>query len=139
MTVGEIIKSARKESGFTQQEAADLLKVHKRSVEQWERDERKPKKDPEYIAECLRACGILTSEGRQQVIDGEWTMDDVLIQYKLNQAQKASKWGKFPGTYEANWNRIPKDFIEVLTADQLGRLVDIIKDAYDDGKRSNIK
>lgn len=40
--MADTIKSARHEAGLTQQEMSDLLKIPKRTIENWESGSRKP-------------------------------------------------------------------------------------------------
>jgi len=40
--MADTIKSARREAGLTQQEMSDLLKIPKRTIENWESGSRKP-------------------------------------------------------------------------------------------------
>jgi len=133
--MGETIKQARISAGLSQAQAARLLHVAKRSLEDWEAGRRKPKKGEMYLAECILACGILTEEDRKQVEEGAWSMEDVLAQAKIRLARMHSKCGSFGNTFEKIWNRIPDVVIQKCSADDLAALVDEIKDAYDAGVR----
>lgn len=44
-TFGEILKSLRKEKGISGRELADILKVHKGSISNWETNRRSPDKE----------------------------------------------------------------------------------------------
>ena len=132
---GDAIKQARISAGFSQAQAARLLHVAKRSLEDWEAGRRKPKKGEMYLAECILACGILTEEGRKQVETGAWSMEDALAQSKIRQARVLSKCGAFGDTFDRIWNRIPEGVIMKCYAGELAVLVDEIKDAYDAGVR----
>ena len=48
---GDTIRTARKASSLTQEELADLLKIPKRTIEDWERGTRTP---PSYVAKLIR-------------------------------------------------------------------------------------
>ena len=115
-------------------EVAKLLGVANSTLQCWESGARKPKKDPEWYAERIRALGCLTREGREGILNGQNSIEDALSWYKAAEAKKASKWGSYEETYRRNRERIPDDIADALTAEQLGRLADIVKEAYDAGK-----
>ena len=136
---GSDIKIARQASGLTQQEAAALLGVPKRTLQDWEDGKRKPKKGYERLTEIVTAFGILTEEGRKSVLEGRTSLDDVLSIYKGSEAKKLSKWGAYDSTYYANFRRIPEGITDKLTATEIAALVDSFKAAYDDGRKEGAK
>lgn len=87
MTTGQLIKTARKKAGMTQQDLADKLGIPFQSISQWERDMRNPKIDTlQRIAEALQVSLDELSPFTPQVIRDEankrWilgkTFDDVV-------------------------------------------------------------
>lgn len=56
MTIGQLIKAARKKAGMTQLELAQRLQIPFQSVSQWERGLRNPK--PETIEKIASAIGV---------------------------------------------------------------------------------
>ena len=54
---------------------------------------------------------------------------------KITQAQQYSRAGEPDGAFAANSNRIPAELADQLTPEQLGRIVDLLADAYTDGQR----
>ena len=128
------LEQARKDAGLTRKEVYTILGVPKRTYEDWEWGNRIPKKGMDYYIKVVKALGILTSEARQCIIDGQWTLEDALDQYKIESARKLSKWGAYGGTFSACWNRIPAGVVEASSAEDLAALVDQIKEAYDQGK-----
>ena len=54
---------------------------------------------------------------------------------KIAQAQQYSRAGEPDGAFAASWNRIPAELADQLTPEQLGRIVDLLADAYTDGQR----
>lgn len=128
------LERVRKEAGFTRKEVYEAFHIPKRTYDDWEWGYRAPQKGMDYYVTAVKALATLTSEGRQSMKDGNWTIEDLLDQYKLTQAQKLSKWGEFQSTYEACMKRIPDRIIAKLSADELAELVDQIKATYDQGK-----
>ena len=127
------IREARKNSGLTQAEAAKLLGVSKRTIEDWEAGIRNPKGGPEKIAEKLLIAGIFGEDGRQALIDGDLTWEEAGYQYKVSRAKRLARCGAYNDTFTANWERIPAAIVEVASPEALGELVDSIKEAYDAG------
>ena len=127
------IKEAREQARMTQAETAELLGIVKRTLEDWESGRRNPKQGERYYIDRILALGDLTSEGRQSYLDGNWDMEDILFAYKRSEAEKLSKWGRYADTFQANWERIPNDLYNKLSAEELAALVDSIKAAYDAG------
>ena len=127
------IKGARQAANLTQAEAAKLLGVSKRTVEEWESGNRNPKFPEDKILEAYGIAGMLTGEGRQALLDGEVSLEEMIPQYKLHECRKLSRWGKYPDTFAANWERIPAAIVETASPEALAVLVDSIKDTYDEG------
>lgn len=130
---GGLIKAARREAGLTQEDAARLLGTNRRALQSWEDGVRVPKAGYNNLVEKIKAIGILSGEGRRCLLEGIWSMDDVLAQYKHDRVQTLSEWGRYGATYEANRKRIPGEIWNKLPAEDLARLVDAFKAAYDDG------
>ncbi len=128
------IKEERISAGLTQAEAAKLLKVSKRAIEEWEAGTRNPKKSEAEIVELYRIAGIFTGEGREALLSGELPFDEARDIYKIETAKKLSQWGRYPSTFEAIWDAIPESAFEALTGEQLAELVDAMKGVYDKGR-----
>jgi hypothetical protein len=77
---------------------------------------------------------ILTAEGKKAVKSGEITTKELGEMYKLEQIKKASKVGCFGRTFRGAFKWIPRELIEELTPEQLGKLTDAFYDCYGAGK-----
>lgn len=126
------IKEIRVRAGLTQKEAAQILGVALRTLQDWEGGKRTPH-NLEEVEGKLEAVTILTREGINSLLQDPDDMEWVLNAKKRRDAERTSKWGNNGLTFQANWERIPEEVRESLTGAQLGILVDIIKAAYDDG------
>jgi len=126
------IKDLRKRTGCNQKEAAQILGVAVRTLQDWESGQRNPK-NPDEVVEKLEAIAGLTREGINSILSGSLDLDWAVFEKKYSDAKKLSKWGAFGATFEANWDRIPSGLKDKLTAEELAELVDTIKAAYDDG------
>ena len=126
------IKEIRKRAGITQKEAAQILGVALRTLQDWEGGKRTPHNLAE-VESKLDAVTALTREGINSLLQDPDNIEWVLAAKKEKDAKAASKWGSNGLTFQANWERIPQEIKESLTGAQLGVLVDIIKAAYDDG------
>lgn len=127
------IKEARQAAGLTQAQVAKILKVSKRTIEEWEAGSRKPKGGEDSLAEKISIAGMLTKEGREALIDGDVTFEEMASEYKLQTARKLSRWGEFPDTFSAIWQRIPDSAVAKLSGEELAELVDALQTAYSDG------
>ena len=56
--------------------------------------------------------------------------------YKLEQAKKSCKIGKYHDTFAANYSRIPDGLKEKLTPQELAELVEAFYKCYGDGKNA---
>ena len=130
------IKELRTKAGLSQREAAQILGVAVRTLQDWEGDRRKPQKNAEEI---LEACTILTREGINSLLDGTYSVEWALYTKKRRDVERISKWGDMEATFYANWRRIPDGAKAKLTAKELAELVDNIKAAYDDGYQKGRK
>lgn len=133
------VKELRTKAGLSQREAAQILGVAVRTLQDWEGDRRKPQ---DSATEILEACTILTREGINSLLDGTYDVEWALAVKKCRDVKRLSKWGDMEMTFHANWDRIPAEVKSKLTAEELAELVDSIKAAYDDGyqegkRRSN--
>ena len=133
ITNGKQIEEARKEAGMTRREVCELLGIPKRTYDDWEYGKRSPKMGVDTIINRIRALSVLTSEAKNQIKTGVWSIDDAMAQYKIEAARKLSKWGAYGGTFSANLNRIPASVIKKCEPTELAEMVDAIKAAYDDG------
>lgn len=126
------IKDLRKRTGCSQKEAAQILGVAVRTLQDWESGARNPK-NPDEVVEKLEAIANLTREGINSVLSGSLDLDWAVYEKKYADVKKLSKWGSYGATFETNWDRVPKGLKEKLSAEELAELVDAIKAAYDDG------
>lgn len=126
------VKELRMRTGCTQKEAAQILGVALRTMQDWESGARNPK-NPDEVIEKLDALSHLTREGINSILNGFSDIEWAVFEKKYSDTKRLSKWGAFGATFEANWERIPKGLKDKLTAEELAELVDTIKAAYDDG------
>lgn len=124
------IKELRNKAGLSQKEAAQILGVAVRTLQDWESERRTPK---DSATDILDACTILTREGINSLLDGTYSVEWALSAKKCRDVKRISKWGNMEMTFHANWDRIPAEVKSKLTAEELAELVDNIKAAYDDG------
>ena len=130
------IKELRTKAGLSQREAAQILGVAVRTLQDWEGERRNPQKNAEEI---LEACTLLTREGINSLLDGTDDIEWALRVKKCRDVERISKWGNMEMTFHANWDRIPTKVKSKLTAEELAELVDSIKAAYDDGYQKGRK
>lgn len=126
------VKELRMRTGCSQKEAAQILGVAVRTLQDWESGKRTPK-NPDDVVEKLEAIASLTREGINSILSGSLDLDWAVSEKKYSDTKKLSKWGSFGETFQANWARIPAGLKDKLTAEELAELVDTIKAAYDDG------
>lgn len=67
---------------------------------------------------------MLSPEGRGMVRRGEVTNDELAAEYKRWLVSKASKFGRYPDTFNACWDNIPAGVRESATVADLAELVD---------------
>ena len=103
MTIGERIKSARKQAGMTQQELADRLETSYVGISLWESGKRRPKQESlKRIAEVLNIPVAYFTEGNsmseQEVLDfisWAWPRLDyqsALLQQDKGTQEDAERW-----------------------------------------------
>ena len=131
------IKELRNKAGLSQKEAAQILGVAVRTLQDWESERRTPKTG--NAEEILDACTILTREGINSLLDGTYTVEWALYTKKRRDVERLSKWGDMEQTFYSNWRRIPDGAKTKLSAEELAELVDSIKAAYDDGYQEGRK
>ena len=132
------IKELRLKTGLSQKEAAKVLNVAVRTLQDWENGQRNPK-EPERIMDILDAMTNLTRQGINAILDGDKDVEWALWEKKISDVRRISKWGAYESIFSANWRRIPTGIKHKLNAEELASLVDAINDAYSDGKESNIR
>ena len=52
---------------------------------------------------------------------------------KWETAKKVSGWSRYPTTCDRIFDRIPSEWVDCYTAQQLGEIAALLKGAYDDG------
>lgn len=127
------IKESRIKNHLTQADAAKLLGVSKRAVEEWEAGNRKPKKSESEICELYGIAGMLTREGLEALLAGEVSMEEMRNEYKIQTAKELSKWGAYGDTFSAILARVPESVFDALNGEQLAELIDSLQEAYNDG------
>ena len=88
------------------------------------------------IISKTEAMQILTKEGREAVKSGNITTQELGEMYKLEQAKKACKIGRFGDAFAANYSRVPDSLKEKLTPQELAELVEAFYKCYGDGKNT---
>lgn len=129
------IKELRKRTGLSQSEAAKILGVAFRTLQDWESGARNPK-DPDRVMDILDAMTHLTRQGINAILDGDKDIEWVLWEKKIVDVRRMSEWGAYEGIFYANWRRIPSDIKHKLNAKELAELVDALCKSYNDGKNS---
>ena len=133
MTTKEDLIAKRKQEGFTQLEAARFLGVSKRTYESWEYGTRIPKQGYESAVTTLTAFGMLTKEEIEAVLSGEMAMTDLSKDAKLRKAKKLARCGRQEYIYAKYLSKIPEDIVNVLSAEQIAKLIDILEDTFNAG------
>ena len=64
------------------------------------------------------------------------TAEERRTQLKIEQAKEYSGWRRYPTTCDALLDRIPTEWWDKYTAEHIGQIMRLIKEAYDDGKNS---
>lgn len=80
--------------------------------------------------------GVLTSDGKKALEEGDLTWKEAGEMYKLQLTKRASKIGSMQDTFKKCYDRIPEDLMEKLSPEELGCLVDAFYNCYRDGKNS---
>lgn len=82
------------------------------------------------------AMAILTKDGREAVKNGDITIEELGVMYKIELVKKASKIGTYPDAFNANLDRVPETIFDKLSPEEIAALVDAFFDCYRDGKRA---
>lgn len=154
MTFQEILK----ESGMSIRKFSDYFEIPYRTVQNWNIGTTRC---PEYIVDLIsyklqaeqpgrigkddikingvgvvskkEAMSILSREERKAVKEGTLTIHELSDMYKLDLVKKASEIGRFPETFQANFERVPKDLFDKLSPEEVALLVDGFYHSYIDG------
>lgn len=137
------IKEYREELGMTQVQLAAALGVAQNHISRWERGTVSPSVDTlrkmAEIFSCrmdditpavkkLKAKDIFTREA----YDG-LTAEERRRELKVQQACEYSGWRRYPATMHRLMERIPAEWWDMYTAQQIGETMALLKAAYDDG------
>lgn len=137
------IKEYRKSTGMTQTELAAAMGVPQNNVSRWERGAINPSVDTlrklaevfgcrmEDIAPAvrkLRAKDIFSPDAYEAL-----TPEERRRQLKIEQACEYSGWRRYPTTMSKLLERIPSDWWDTRTAQDIGEVMALLKVAYDDG------
>ena len=137
------IKQYRESKGMTQAELAAVLGVPQSNYSRWERGAINPSVDTlrklaevfgcrmEDIAPAVRkltAKDIFTPEAYEAL-----TPEERQRQLKIEQACEYSGWRRYPTTMSKLLERIPADWWDTRKAQDIGEVMALLKQAYDDG------
>ena len=137
------IKQYREELGMTQAQLAAALGVAQNHVSRWECGTVSPSADTlrkmAEIFSCrmdnitpavkkLKAKDIFTREAYEGL-----TADQRRRELKVQQACEYSGWRGYPTTMHLLVERIPAEWWDMYSAQQIGETMALLKAAYDDG------
>lgn len=137
------IKQYREANGMTQAELAAALGVPQSNYSRWERGTVNPSAETlrkiaavfgcrtDDIAPAVRqlkARDIFTAEAYEAL-----TPEERRRELKLQQACEYSGWRRYPGIMSGLMERIPSDWWDTRTAQDIGEVMALLKQAYDDG------
>nr|DAZ47925.1 MAG TPA: helix-turn-helix domain protein [Caudoviricetes sp.] len=137
------IKEYREELGMTQAQLAAALGVAQNHISRWERGTVNPSADTlrkmADIFSCrmdditpavkkLKAKDIFTREAYEGL-----TADQRRRELKVQQACEYSGWRGYPTTMHLLVERIPAEWWDMYSAQQIGETMALLKAAYDDG------
>ena len=80
------------------------------------------------------AMSILTADGKNAVMNGDITLDELGEMYKLEMVKRSSKIGSMQSTFSECYKWIPEDFKSELSPEHLAELTDRFYDCYSAGK-----
>lgn len=137
------IKQYREELGMTQAQLAAALGVAQNHISRWEHGTVNPSTDTlrkmAEIFSCrmdditpavkkLKAKDIFTREAYEGL-----TADQRRRELKVQQACEYSGWRGYPTTMHLLVERIPAEWWDMYSAQQIGETMALLKAAYDDG------
>ncbi len=137
------IKQYREELGMTQAQLAAALGVAQNHISRWEHGTVNPSTDTlrkmAEIFSCrmdditpavkkLKAKDIFTREAYEGL-----TADQRRRELKVQQACEYSGWRGYPTTMHLLVERIPAEWWDTYSAQQIGETMALLKAAYDDG------
>lgn len=137
------IKQYREAKGLTQAELSAKLNVPQNNVSRWERGAINPSVETlrklatvfgcriDDIAPAVRklkARDIFTTDAYEAL-----TPEERRRELKIQQACEYSGWRKYPSTMSKLIERIPGDWWDTRTAQDIGEVMALLKQAYDDG------
>lgn len=137
------IKQYREELGMTQAQLAAALGVSQNHISRWEHGTVNPSTDTlrkmAEIFSCrmdditpavkkLKAKDIFTREAYEGL-----TADQRRRELKVQQACEYSGWRGYPTTMHLLVERIPAEWWDTYSAQQIGETMALLKAAYDDG------
>lgn len=137
------IKQYREELGMTQAQLAAALGVAQNHISRWEHGTVNPSTDTlrkmAEIFSCrmdditpavkkLKAKDIFTREAYEGL-----TADQRRRELKVQQACEYSGWRGYPTTMHLLVERIPEEWWDMYSAQQIGETMALLKAAYDDG------
>lgn len=80
------------------------------------------------------AMSILTADGKNAVMNGDITLEELGEMYKLEMVKRSSKIGSMQSTFSECYKWIPEDFKSELSPEHLAELTDRFYDCYSAGK-----
>lgn len=100
--------------------------AHKAGGRDWMIDEYEP-----YPDRRRRMAETLTREGMNNLDANERRQE-----LRVEQIRQYSRVGSFGGMFAACLRRIPQGLLDTLTPEQAGRIVDLVHDTYQAGRRN---
>lgn len=137
------IKQYREDMSMTQAQLAAALGVPQNNVSRWERGTIKPSVDTlRKLADVfgcrldditpavrqLKSKEIFTREAYEGMTPAERRRE-----LKMQQAAEYSGWRRYPTTMSRLMERIPADWWDTRTAQDIGEVMAMLKVAFDDG------
>lgn len=86
------------------------------------------------IVKKEQAMSILTMEGREAVMSGDITLEELGDMYKLEMVKNHSMIGSMQHTFSESYKWIPDNLKENLSPEDLAALTDAFYKAYSAGK-----
>lgn len=137
------IKEYRKELGMTQAQLADALGVAQNHISRWERGTVNPRADTLRKMADIFSChmdditpAVKKLKGKdtftRKAYEGP-TSEQHRRELQVQQACEYSGWRRYPTLMHLLVKRIPAEWWDVYTAQQIGETMALLKAAYDDG------
>ncbi len=120
------IKKAREQAGLSRAAVARATHIPVRTLEDWEAGRRTPKQGEDYWVTVVKALGYMTKEGLAALTAGDISLEEALAMGKHENVRRLSQFGAYSDTFHRAWSQLPDKAIDVLDAQTLAELVDVI-------------